>query len=68
VPALVHGASIPLSAAISSSLIVVAASSAIAVVPRLNQVRWRLAVVFAGAGAAAAFAGAAVNRLLPPRR
>jgi uncharacterized protein len=66
VPALVYGASMPLSAAIPTSLIVVGTSSAIAVLPRLKQIRWRLAVVFAGAGAAAAFAGAAVNRLLPP--
>src|SRR4249920_2809399 len=66
VPALVYGASMPLSAAIPTSLIVVGTSSAIAVLPRLKQIRWRLAVVFAGAGSAAAFAGAAVNRLLPP--
>ena len=57
VPALVYGAAIPLSAAIPTSLIVVGLSSAIAVLPRLRQVRWRLAMVFAGAGAAAAFAG-----------
>ncbi|HEU4546022.1 MAG TPA: sulfite exporter TauE/SafE family protein [Microlunatus sp.] len=66
VPALVYGASIPLSAAIPTSLIVVGLSSAIAVLPRLREVRWRLAMVFAGAGSAAAFAGAAVNRLLDP--
>lgn len=66
VPALVYGASMPLSAAIPTSLIVVGLSSAVAVLPRLNQVRWRLAMVFAGAGAAAAFAGAAVNRSLDP--
>lgn len=56
VPALVYGASMPLSAAISTSLIVVGISSLIAALPRLNQVRWRLAAVFAGPGAAAAFA------------
>ena len=48
VSALVYGASMPLSAAIPTSLIVVGTSSAIAVLPRLKQIRWRLAVVFAG--------------------
>ncbi|MFP5372225.1 MAG: sulfite exporter TauE/SafE family protein, partial [Actinomycetes bacterium] len=44
-------------------------SSATALVPRLRegQVQWRLAAVFGAAGAGAAFAGAAVNRLLEPR-
>ena len=66
VPALVYGASIPLAAAIPTSLIVVGISSAVAVLPRLKLVQWRLAGVFAGTGAAAAFAGAAVNRRLHP--
>jgi hypothetical protein len=67
VPALVYGAGVPLSAAIPTSLLVVGVSSATAVLPRLRggQVQWRIAAVFGGAGAAAAFAGAAVNRLLP---
>ena len=66
VPALVYGASMPLSAAIPTSLIVVGISSATSVLSRLKQVQWRLAGVFAATGAAAAFAGAAVNRRLPP--
>lgn len=69
VPALVYGTGVPLSAAIPTSLLVVGVSSATAVLPRLrsNEVRWRIAGVFGTAGAAAAFAGAAVNRLLDPR-
>ncbi|MGI8697805.1 MAG: sulfite exporter TauE/SafE family protein [Mycobacteriales bacterium] len=69
VPALVYGAGVPLSAAVPTSLLVVGVSSATAVLPRLRsgQVQWRIAGVFGGAGAAAAFAGAAVNRLLDPR-
>jgi uncharacterized membrane protein YfcA len=66
VPALVYGASMPLAAAIPSSLIVVGITSAISVLTRLKQVQWRLAGVFAGTGAAAAVAGAAVNRRLSP--
>jgi len=66
VPALVYGASMPLSAAIPSSLIVVGISSATSVLSRLKQVQWRLAGVLAATGAAAAFAGAAVNRRLNP--
>lgn len=69
VPALVYGVGMPLASAIPTSLLVVGVSSASAVLPRLRQqqVQWRLAVVFGGAGAPAAFAGAAVNRLLDPR-
>lgn len=69
VPALVYGAGVPLAAAVPTSLLVVGISSATAVLPRLRsgQVQWRLAAVFGAAGAGAAFAGAAVNRLLDPR-
>jgi uncharacterized membrane protein YfcA len=69
VPALVYGAGVPLSAAVPSSLVVVGVSSATAVAPRLRsgEVQWRIAGVFGAAGAGAAFAGAAVNRLLDPR-
>ncbi len=69
VPALVYGAGVPLSAAVPSSLVVVGVSSATAVAPRLwsGEVQWRIAAVFGAAGAGAAFAGAAVNRLLDPR-
>jgi uncharacterized protein len=68
VPALLYGVGMPLSAAVPTSLLVVGASSATGVIPRLRtrEVRWRLATVFGLAGAATAFAGAAVNRLLPP--
>lgn len=69
VPALVYGAGVPLATAVPTSLLVVGISSTTALIPRLwqRQVRWRIAGVFGAAGAAAAFAGAAVNRLLPPR-
>lgn len=69
VPALVYGAGVPLAAAVPTSLVVVGVSSATALLPRLRggQIAWRIAGVFGAAGAAAAFAGAAVNRLLDPR-
>ena len=69
VPALVYGAGQPLTAAVPTSLVVVGISSAVALLPRLRagQIRWRIAALVGGAGAAAAFAGAAVNRLLDPR-
>ena len=69
VPALVYGAGVPLTAAVPTALIVVGVSSATAVLPRLRsgQVQWRIAGVFGAAGAPAAFAGAALNRLLDPR-
>ncbi|WP_026401005.1 sulfite exporter TauE/SafE family protein [Actinomadura rifamycini] len=65
VPALVYGAGLPLSAAIPASLLVVGISSATAALPRLRDVRWRIAAVVGGAGAAAAVGGAALGRLLP---
>jgi uncharacterized membrane protein YfcA len=67
VPALVHGAGLPLAAAVPTSLVVVGASSLTAVLPRLRLVQWRLAAVVGGVGAVATFAGTAVNRLLPGR-
>lgn len=70
VPALVYGAHTSLAQAVPMSLLVVGVSSATALIPRLRQggqVSWRIAAVFGAAGAAAAFAGAAVNRLLSPR-
>ena len=66
VPALVYGVGQPLSVAVPTSLLVVGISSATAVLPRLRQVQWRLAAIFGASGAAAAFAGTAVNRLLDP--
>ncbi|RZU33821.1 sulfite exporter TauE/SafE family protein [Blastococcus saxobsidens] len=69
VPALVYGVGTPLAVAVPTSLLVVGVSSVTAVLPRLRQgqVAWRIAGVFGTAGAGAAFAGAAVNRLLDPR-
>ena len=69
VPALVYGVGVSLAEAVPMSLLVVGISSAAALVPRLRHghVAWRLAVVFGSAGAAAAFGGAAVNRMLNPR-
>jgi uncharacterized membrane protein YfcA len=68
VPALVYGVGMPLRTAIPTSLVVVGISALTGLVPRLRtgQIRWRIAAVFGLAGAAAAFGGAAVNRLLPP--
>ncbi|MGP3965312.1 sulfite exporter TauE/SafE family protein [Nonomuraea sp. 3N208] len=67
VPALVYGAGLPLASAVSASLVVVGISSATAVLPRIRdgQVRWRIAGIFGGSGAAAAFAGAAMGKALP---
>ena len=69
VPALVYGVGLPLSRAVPTSLLVVGISSAVAALPRIihREVRWRIAAVFGGAGIPAAFVGAAVNRMLPPR-
>lgn len=66
VPALVYGAGLPLEHAVPTSLLVVGISSAAAVLPRLRQVQWRLALIFGATGAGAAFLGTAVNRLLDP--
>ncbi len=66
VPALVYGAGLPLAEAVPTSLLVVGISSAAAVLPRLREVQWRLALIFGATGAAAAFAGTAVNRLFDP--
>ncbi|MDP9434977.1 MAG: sulfite exporter TauE/SafE family protein [Actinomycetota bacterium] len=69
VPVLVYGVGVPLASAVPTSLLVVGISSATALLPRLRQgqVQWRIAAVFGGAGAASAFAGAVVNRLLDPQ-
>ncbi|MDN5878875.1 sulfite exporter TauE/SafE family protein [Arthrobacter sp. AOP36-A1-22] len=65
VPALVYGVGMPLSAAIPSSLVVVGASSTMAVLPRIRRdVDWRLALVIGVTGGATAFAGTAVNSLM----
>ncbi len=68
VPALVYGVGLPLAAAIPTSLVVVGASSAVAVLPRLRTgVNWRLALIIGAAGTATAYLGAVVNRLLDPK-
>ncbi len=65
VPALVYGVGLQLAAAIPTSLVVVGASSAVAVLPRLRGgVNWRLAVIIGAAGTATAYLGTYVNRLL----
>ncbi|MDF5757673.1 sulfite exporter TauE/SafE family protein [Spongiactinospora sp. TRM90649] len=69
VPALVYGAGLPLASAVPASLLVVGVTSATALLPRIRarQVRWRVGAIFGGAGAVAAFGGAALGRLLPPQ-
>ena len=68
VPALVYGVGLPLAAAIPGSLVVVGASSVVAVLPRVRRgVNWRLAVVIGAAGTSTAYLGAAVNRVLDQR-
>lgn len=68
VPALVYGVGLPLSEAIPTSLVVVGAASAVAVLPRLRGgVNWRLAAVIGAAGVATAYLGAMVSRTLEPR-
>jgi hypothetical protein len=68
VPALVYGVGLPLSEAIPTSLIVVGAASAVAVLPRLRRgVNWRLALIVGAAGVTTAFLGTLVNRLLDER-
>jgi uncharacterized membrane protein YfcA len=68
VPALVYGVGLPLSEAIPTSLIVVGAASAVAVLPRLRRgVNWRLAAIVGAAGVATAYLGTMVNRLLDQR-
>ena len=67
VPALVYGVGMPLDEAIPTSLIVVGAASAVAVLPRLRRgVNWRLALIVGSAGVATASLGTMVNRLLDP--
>ena len=67
VPALVYIAGQSLPQAVATSLLVVGITAAVAVLPRLRagHITWRIALVFGAAGAVTAFAGAAVNRVLP---
>ncbi|SHN73453.1 hypothetical protein SAMN05660350_02115 [Geodermatophilus obscurus] len=68
VPALVYAAGQDLPQAVATSLLVVGTTALVALLPRLGkrQIAWRIALLFGAAGIATAFAGAAVNRLLPP--
>jgi uncharacterized membrane protein YfcA len=68
VPALVYAAGQDLPQAVATSLLVVGITAVVAVLPRLGkgEIAWRIALLFGAAGIATAFAGAAVNRLLPP--
>ena len=67
VPALVYLASQDLQQAVATSLLVVGITAVVAVLPRLRgrQISWRIGLLFGVAGAATAFGGAAVNRVLP---
>ncbi|TFD20284.1 sulfite exporter TauE/SafE family protein [Cryobacterium sp. TMS1-13-1] len=68
VPALVYGVGLPLEEAIPTSLIVVGAASAVAVLPRLRTgVNWRLAGIIGAAGIPTAYLGTLVNRLVDPQ-
>lgn len=68
VPALVYGVGLSLAEAIPTSLIVVGAASAVAVLPRLKVgIHWRLAALVGASGIATAYLGTLVNRLLDPQ-
>lgn len=68
VPALVYGVGLPLDEAIPTSLIVVGAASAVAVLPRRRTgVNWRLAGIIGAAGIPTAYLGTLVNRLVDPQ-
>ncbi|MDI9913879.1 sulfite exporter TauE/SafE family protein [Rhodococcus sp. IEGM 1379] len=68
VPVLVYALGIPLEQAVPMSLLVVGIASLFGAIPKVaaRQVQWRVAAVFAATGFLAAFAGGAVNRILPP--
>ncbi|MDA2894333.1 sulfite exporter TauE/SafE family protein [Mycolicibacterium sp. BiH015] len=67
VPALVYGMGFNIEQAIPISLIVVAAASAVGVLPKIRakQVQWRMAAIFAAAGIPATIAGSAISAHLP---
>lgn len=67
VPALVYLVGQDLQEAVATSLLVVGITAVVAVLPRLRegQISWRIGLLFGLAGALTAFAGAAVNRMLP---
>ncbi|MDV6013795.1 sulfite exporter TauE/SafE family protein [Haloechinothrix sp. LS1_15] len=67
VPVLVYGAGMPVHDAIPVALVVVGLAALAALVARRGKkvIRWPVALVFAGAGFPAAFAGAAAGRAVP---
>jgi hypothetical protein len=66
VPALVYVLGVPVTEAMSTSLVMAASSSVAAVLPRLRHgIDWRIAVTVGVVGIPAAFAGTAVNAALP---
>lgn len=67
VPALVYGMGLRMEEAILISLVVVAAASAVGVLPKLRagQVQWRMAGIFAAAGIPATIVGSAISKHLP---
>jgi uncharacterized protein len=66
-PILVYLAGLPTRPAIAASLLVVAATSTVAVVPhaRAGRVRWRTALPFAAAGVLGAYGGGRLADLVP---
>ena len=67
VPLLVYVADLPAKEAIATSLLVVGATSAIAVLPhaRVGRVRWRTGLVFGLAGMAGAYGGGRLAAYIP---
>ncbi|KUM35266.1 sulfite exporter TauE/SafE family protein [Arthrobacter sp. EpRS71] len=68
VPALVYGVGMSPAQAIPTSLLVVGISSLAALIPRIREdLNWPVIALVGGAGVPAAWAGAAVGKLLDPR-
>jgi len=66
---LVHVAGLPIGSAISTSLVVVAATSLVALVPysRARAVMWKAGAAFGASSVIGAFVGGRVSTWLPPR-
>ncbi|MFC0101051.1 sulfite exporter TauE/SafE family protein [Micromonospora marina] len=67
VPLLVYVADLPAKEAITTSLLVVGVTSAVAVLPhaRANRVRWRTGLIFGVAGMTGAYAGGRLAEFVP---